>query len=52
MVLYPLGVSSELTMAWLALPDIKRRGLCQPVQKPKLPHCCIRLNPYVILHHT
>jgi hypothetical protein len=27
MVLYPLGVSSELTMAWLALPDIKRRGL-------------------------
>jgi hypothetical protein len=27
MVLYPLGVSSELTMAWLALPDIKSRGL-------------------------
>lgn len=27
MVLYPLGVSSELTMAWRALPDIKARGL-------------------------
>jgi hypothetical protein len=26
-VLYPLGVSSELTMAWLALPDIAKRGL-------------------------
>eukprot|EP00878_Enallax_costatus_P001738 GHUV01001894.1.p1 GENE.GHUV01001894.1~~GHUV01001894.1.p1 ORF type:complete len:277 (+),score=42.02 GHUV01001894.1:100-831(+) len=27
MVLYPIGVSSELTMAWLALPYIKRSGL-------------------------
>jgi hypothetical protein len=27
MVLYPLGVSSVLTMAWLALPDIKARQL-------------------------
>ncbi|KAF6254850.1 tyrosine phosphatase-like protein [Scenedesmus sp. NREL 46B-D3] len=26
-VLYPLGVSSELTMAWLALPSIAQRGL-------------------------
>lgn len=26
-VLYPIGVSSELTMAWLALPHIKKTGL-------------------------
>jgi hypothetical protein len=27
LVLYPIGVSSELTMAWLALPFIKQTGL-------------------------
>jgi hypothetical protein len=24
--LYPIGVASELTMAWLALPELKRTG--------------------------
>jgi hypothetical protein len=28
LVLYPIGVSSELTMAWLALPFIKKTGGC------------------------
>ena len=27
MVLYPLGVSSELTMAWLAMPVIKAKHI-------------------------
>lgn len=27
LVLYPIGVSSELTMAWLALPFIKKTGM-------------------------
>jgi len=26
LALYPIGVSSELTMAWLALPYIKETG--------------------------
>lgn len=26
-VLYPLGVSSELAMVWLALPELRRTGL-------------------------
>lgn len=26
-VLYPLGVASELAMVWLALPELKRTGL-------------------------
>jgi hypothetical protein len=27
LVLYPIGVSSELTMAWLALPFVKKTGV-------------------------